>query len=284
MIKNAFLFLVSLVLSVTGFCQNTGKLLLKKGEKFLVEKKFTTSSTQEMMGQAMESKADFSISNTIEVKDIKDDSYNLTNTYTKLTLSMNAMGQDINFDSDKKEDMDGEMGNSVKDLIGNRKNIVVDKNGKITAEEDTARKDSGGEMLSTVLKQLMGNGEDSGFGLTESFMIIPAGAAVGFSWKDTSSDKGIKKSTTYTIKEIKGADALIAISGTLDADTKMEMQGMQIANKSNGNLSGEQLVDLKTGLVKERTTNVESSGTLKAMGQEIPTTTKITVVTTLKNI
>jgi hypothetical protein len=270
--------------------KKSGSINLNKGQKFSIENKFTALSTQEMMGQSMESKADVFTSNNIEVKDIKDNNYHLTNTFTKVTAVMNAMGQDINFDSDKKEDMNGEMGSSMKSIINQPKNILVDKTGKIirgnkdTAKLDSASKESAGGMMSMMMQQLFGNSEETGFGLSEAFMIVPSNAKQGFSWSDSSSKAGIKKSTTYTVKEIKGSEAIVTISGNLNADTKTEMQGMEISNKSSGKITGEEIVDLKTGLVKKRTTILESSGNMQAMGQEIPMTTRLTSVSTVKNL
>ncbi len=135
-----------------------------------------------------------------------------------------------------------------------------------------------------MMQQLFGNSEETGFGLSEAFMIVPSNAKQGFSWSDSSSKAGIKKSTTYTVKEIKGSEAIVTISGNLNADTKTEMQGMEISNKSSGKITGEEIVDLKTGLVKKRTTILESSGNMQAMGQEIPMTTRLTSVSTVKNL
>ena len=52
------------------------------------------------------------------------------------------MGQDINFDSDKKEDMDGEIGKNFKDYINQPKDVVMDKSGNviISKKTDTASK------------------------------------------------------------------------------------------------------------------------------------------------
>ncbi|MEO6455800.1 MAG: DUF6263 family protein [Ginsengibacter sp.] len=285
MIKNTLLLSAGLIVSAIGICQNPGKLLLNNGEKYSIENKFTVTSKQDMMGQSIDSKIDFFTLNNMEVKEVKDNNYNLAATYTKITASMNAMGQDMNFDSDKKEDMNGEMGSGFKDIIGQAKNVVVDKNGKILIDKKDTNSEAGqGGMMSMMMKQLMGDQDETGFGLSEVFMIIPVKSTVGSSWGDSTSMGGIKKSAIYTIKEIKGTEAVVTISGILDMDIKTEMQGTEIINKSTGKLSGEEVVDIKTGLVKQRNTTLESSGKVVAMGQEIPTTTKVNKLTTLKRL
>ena len=50
------------------------------------------------------------------------------------------MGQDLSFDSDKKEDLDGENGSELKKYINQPKDIIIDKSGKVlnTKKQDTA--------------------------------------------------------------------------------------------------------------------------------------------------
>lgn len=271
----------SLFIAALSFGQSSGNLVLNKGQKFLVENKVTANSTQEMMGQTMDSKADIFTSNNFEVKDTKDNNYNLTNTFTKVTAAMSAMGQDMNFDSDKKEDMDGEMGSSMKDFINHPKDILVDKTGKILTEKKVDSSAKGSGMMSMMMNQFLGNSEEAGL---NTFRIIPKKSGAGYSWTDSSSNDGIKKITTYNIKEIKGSDAIIDITGTLNTDTKSEMQGMEISSKTTGTLKGEETVDINTGIVKQRTTTIESKGNIEAMGQNLPMSTKLTTVTSVKKM
>lgn len=107
--KKISLFIAaSFVFMAAAFAQNDGTLNLPKGQKYTVENKVTTKSTSEMSGQSMESTADITSVYAIEVKDLKDNNYNMTNSMSSIKMNMSSMGQNITFDSDKKEDMDGE--------------------------------------------------------------------------------------------------------------------------------------------------------------------------------
>ena len=64
-IKNPLFLLTTLLVSMLGFGQNSAKLMLANGQKYTIENKFSATSTQSMMGQSMDSKADFFTSNTI---------------------------------------------------------------------------------------------------------------------------------------------------------------------------------------------------------------------------
>lgn len=278
--KKFILILSGLVLSGICISQNIN---LNKGQKFWVDNKITALTTQMLMGQAMESNAELSSKYSIEVKDVKENAYTLTNTFTKMKMKMSAMGSDINFDSDKKEDMSGEYAASFKDLINKPKEVIISKTGKVL----NTKKDSSSaqpDLMKMMIQQLIGDPEESGFGTNVALVAIPAKVSVGYSWADSTSDDGIQRTTSYTVKEIKGTDAIVTISGTLNTDAKSQLQGMDIVNKSKGNLTGQETVDITTGVIKQRTTTLNSSGTvlIESQNMEIPMTTKITFTSSVK--
>jgi hypothetical protein len=286
---NKILLLIELVLfaSTISIGQTSSTLNLSKGQKYLVENKISTQNTQEVQGQSIESKADFSSSYNIEVKDVKGDNYNLTNTIKAVKVNASAMGQDLNFDSDKKEDLDGENGAELKKYINQPKDITIDKSGKVlnTKAPDTAAANpSQANMITMIMKQMVGDPEQGGYGANMAFEALPKNAKVGTTWADSSSNGGISRVTTYTIKEINGDKATIALEGTLITDVKSEMQGMEISTKTKGKFTGEDIVDIKTGVIQQRNSTMDASVTIAVMGQEIPNTTKVTSATTVKAI
>ena len=239
------------------------------------------------MGQSMESNAELTTKYSIEVKDIKDNNYNLSNTFTKMKAKMSAMGNDVNFDSDKKEDMAGEYAASFKDIINQPKEVVIDKSGKIlnSKKEEPKPVNAQPDIMKMMIEQLLGDPEETGYGVNLAFVSTPSKISTGYNWTDSSNKEGIQRSTTYTVKEIKGTDAVITITGILNTDAKSQMQGMDIVNKSKGNLKGEEILDITTGVIKERTTTLESAGTIsiESQGLEIPMTTKVTFVSSVKS-
>lgn len=285
--KIIIIFSAVVITSTVSLAQSTGALNLPAGQKYLVENKITTSSSSEMMGQTMESKADVSSNYRIEVKDIKGENINFVNTITAMKMSVNAMGQDMNFDSDKKEDMDGDIGKNFKDIINQPKDVVMDKSGNVIIKErtDTASEtNSSANPTEMMMKQLGGDPAEQGYGAKMAFEIIPKGFKVGSTWSDSSSKNGITKVTNYTLKEINGDDYTISFVGTMDSNVKTEMQGMEIETKTKGKFTGEEIVNAKTGVIKKNTTNSDASGTVNVMGQEIPTSSKITSITTVTTL
>ena len=277
--------LVSLLASIlTCLAQTGGNINLSKGQKFLVDNKISAATTQTLMGQAMESKAELATKYSVEVKDIKDNNYILVNTFTKIKMKMAAMGNDMNFDSDKKEDMTGQYGASFKDMINNPKEVIIDRSGKIlnVKKDEIKSAATQPDMTKMMVEQLLGDPEETGYGVNIAFVSTPSKVSVGYNWTDSSTRDGIQRSTSYTVKEIKGNDAVIIITGILNTDTKAQMQGIDIVNKSNGTLKGEEIMDITTGVIKERTTTLESSGTVEAQGMEIPMTSKVTFTSSVR--
>lgn len=290
----AFIILIATVScshKITGKASGTPPVIvetkpsvnLSKGQKFAVENKITTTSTSEMQGQSMETNADVTSIYNIEVNDIKDDNYNMTNKLAAIKLNMTTMGQNVNFDSDKKEDMNGEMGSSIKDYINQPNAVVMDKSGNVIIADktDSSKKETVTSPTQMILKQ-MGDPEQQGYGAKLAFMPFSKTTKIGTSWKDSTSSDGVIKVTNYVVKEINGNTATLSVSGTESRDTKIEMQGMEINTKTNGKFSGEETVDITTGIILQNNSTMDASGNISVMGQEIPTKVKAVSVTTVK--
>lgn len=273
--KIQLFFTAAVCFSTTGIAQSNASLNLQKGQKYQVENKIETSSSTQVQGQSMESKANVTSTYNIEVKDKSANSYNLTNTISHILMNMEMMGQQIDFDSDKKEDMDGQMGSALKDYINNPKDVQIDNSGKINSGPvDTS--------AAGIAQQM--NFAQTGYGAQMAFLAIPKNAKVGTAWTETTSDGGIDKTTNYIIKEINGNIATVSLTGTVSSKTTMQQQGMEVSTKTSGKFTGEDKVDIKSGVIQTSTTTGDASGTVTAMGQDFPTSTKITSTTSVKSL
>ncbi len=262
--------------------ETKAKVTLTKGQKFTVENKITTTSTSEMQGQSMETNADITSVYDIEVDDVTDSIYNMTNKIAAIKMNMSTMGQNINFDSEKKEDMDGEMGGNLKDYINHPNPVVMDFSGKVIVQDKKDSTQNSAPSPTAMMLKQMGDPEAQGYGAVFAFLAISKKVQPGNSWQDSTSKDGVTKVTNYTIKEIKDNLASITISGTETRNTKIEMQGMEISTKTSGKFSGEETVDINTGVILQNNTTMDASGNISVMGQEIPTKIKATSVSAVK--
>ncbi len=261
-----------------------GKLLLQKGQKIQIDNNIKSVSTQEMMGQAVEITVDANMIHKVEVKDKKANSYLVSSTLTKFTTNGSAMGQELKFDSDKKEDMESEGGKAMKDLLNVSKEVELAENARVIAgiKKDATASSSGPIM--DMVNNITGAEDDESNGANAAFDVIPAGKNVGDTWSDSSITEAIRTYRNYSFKELNGNNATILLTGMQITKKKSEVQGMEINISSEGKLSGEGIVDMNTGLVKQKTTILDATSVTEVMGQSIPGTTRVTTITTVKTI
>lgn len=274
--KIQILVTASIFFSTTSLlAQKNSTLKLPASKTYQVVNTLETTSSTDVQGQSMESTANITSTYNIEVKAKTGENYNLSSTLSHINMNMSMMGQDIKFDSENKDDMNGEFGTALKDYINQPKNLQMDNSGKVTTDsKDTA--------LSEMAKRLQL--DQNGFGTQLAFLPLPANAKVGDSWTETKSSPDRTTTTNYSIKDISGNIATISFASTDSVTTTMEQNGMEIAVKTSGKATGEEKVDIKTGVIQSSTTKGDASGTVSAMGQDFPMSTKVTSSTTVKEM
>ncbi len=240
--KIQLFFAAAISFSTAAVAQSNTSLKLPTGKTYQVENKLETTSSTDVQGQTMESKANITSTYKIDVKNKTGDNYNLTNTLSHINMNMSMMGQDITFDSDSSSDMNGEFGSALKDYINQPKNIEIDNSGKIVSADSTDTSATG------IAKRL--NLAQTGYGTQLAFLPLPANVKVGSTWTETTNSDGISRTTNYTVKDISGNIATISFNGTDSVESTMEQQGMEISTKTHGKMAGEEKVDIKTGVIQ----------------------------------
>ena len=281
----ALLLAAVCLIDLTASAQiSSGKLLLAKGQKIQIDNNIKSVINQEMMGQAVEITIDANMIHQVEVKDKKTNSYLVSSTLTKLSTNGSAMGQEMKFDSDKKEDLESETGKALKDQLNVSKEVELNENANVINGVKKDSKASPGGQLMDMVNNVTGGGSDESNGANAAFEVIPSGKKAGDSWSDSSITDEIKTYRNYTIKAVNGNNATVLLTGKQITKKKVEQQGMEINVSMEGKLSGEGIVDMNTGLVKQKTTIMDGTGSAEVMGQSIPVTTKVTTTTTVKTI
>lgn len=270
--KKTIFLIFAAASSAFSFAQNSSLLKLIKGQQYLVENKIVTANTVQMQGQSMDNNTDMFSTYKIEITGQDGNKYNLTNTITNIKMNVSMMGQEMSFDSDKEEDMNGQMGSAFKGMINQPKQVQLDKSGKVLTSEN--------DSLSGMMKEL--SFDAAGFGSQLAFQPLPANLKKGTTWTDTKDDEGNSRTTTYAVKEINGNMATITFSGKLSTENTIEQAGMELKQKTSGSYSGDEIVDIQTGIIQTNSTTTNAAGSVTAMGQDLPITTKVTSTTTVK--
>jgi len=267
------------LVSIAAFAQS-GKIALKKGQHFVVESKTDGNVTQEMMGQSMEMTIGTTTKMKADVKDSKDNNYTITQTITNIKSNFSGMGQEKTFDSDKKEDLDGEAGAIYKDKLNVPKDIVVTSEGKsIVNITDTSKKGGDANPMAAMM-DMMGGGQDNA--AATLFLVIPAGKKVGDTWQDSTSNDGVKLKRTYTLNSIANKEASVSVNGILDISKTMQVQGMDMNMVMASKIISTSLVDVASNIQKENKSTTTVTGTIDVMGQSVPVKSTVTTLTTVK--
>lgn len=266
-------FSAAMLISMVTIAQTNITLRLAQGQKFLVENTQESSSSTKTKGQLIESNANMVTSYIIEVHDKTGNGYDLTSTITHMKMNLRMAGQEINFDSDSTEDMDGKLGTSLQGYINVPKKIVIDNKGSITT------KILPGPSVKLKTPQQL-NFETTGYGIQLAFLALPKNAKAGYDWSSKTTTNGVTRISKYTIAEISGQIATVQISGTTVAKTAMQ-SGVKINTKINGKFTGEAKVDTTTGVVQSINFTEESSGIASALSKDFPTTSKVTSSSTV---
>ena len=257
------------IIPLSGFAQ-LSKIDVQKGQKYKVETTTKLATSADVMGQTMENNTDSKSTTVYEILNVGPEEIKLESIITKMLVNASMMGQNMTFDSDKK-DNEGPMADVLSKMINKAKGIKLDNKGTITKQDAT--EDAGqGTMMVT--------GASGNETATELF--IPALVGKNLKAGDSFTDIGtIKKekfssadSGTYKITAIENGIASISYSGTQVLSIVMEQMGMEMTSNSNNMVKSELQVDIKTGLVLAKASVVESVVSIDAGGMTIPATGK----------
>ncbi len=274
--KYTFLFCLILVSFFAGAQNYKPAVKLSAGKKYTVVNTGEGNMTQEAMGQTMDIPISTSVTSLLEVKNSVSGGYEMSNTNTKFVMSISAMGQDMSYDSDKKEDRDGPMGKELNNLIGKPGLFTINDIGKIIKTEagpEDGAKNAGSS--NPMLSMMNLSATATGSPLVNLF-INDAMLQPGQSFTDSTRSEKTKTSFVYTLTGVKDGIVSFAISGEATATIEQEMQGMQTVTNTTTKSTGEMLVSTATGLLIKKTLINNITGTVEVAGMSIPLTGKMT--------
>lgn len=288
------LFLASFIcLAIGASAQKvSNKLTFSKGQKLEVTTSGKSVITQEVMGQSMEINMNFDIARALTVNDVANGNATINHKVQSMKFSSEAMGQSQSFDSNKPEDLNSDMGKNLKKSLDKTYTMTVDAQGKVVAVKDeaaaakkTSEEETGGPMAQMFGR--IGSGfETPKAGDVTEFAILPAKTvAKGDSWTDSlNKAKGVNGAITYTVNDITDSEILLDYVQNTTLETVQQMMGMDATINTKEKTTGKITLDRKTGLLKQRTAETNSEGTVDVQGMSIPITTKGSVTTTVKTM
>lgn len=271
-------------LMLAGFAASaqkvTNKLSFQKGQTFEVTTNMNLN-TQSPMGDIPVSMV---MTDNYTVGETSADSTQLTKTPKRVTFSVNAMGQDMKADSDNPGDLQGQLGEPIKQIMKQKQAFTVDATGLVTSVKADAKKDKeDGGTMSMMMPGMGGASLLAVTGQPSLFKILPAReVAKGDTWTDSVNTEGNKSKTVYTVKDITPNEILLDYTGEGNTKTKQSAMGMSNEVTAQTKNSGTITLDKATGLLKQKTLTANTEASVNSGGQDMNMTSKMTVVMTVK--
>jgi hypothetical protein len=285
LMKRLILF-VALSLSIHSFSQNA-KLGLQKGQKIEMTVDTKKATTIELMGQAMESTVNATVTTSYDIKDVNANGTVIEHKVKRLVFTLDGMGQKQNFDSEKEGDLKGDIGKVLEKSIKNKYTVTLDPSGKITDvklddDNPNAKPNDENQMIAEMLSSQLGLTIPK-VGTLSDLSVLPARKlSQGEKWVDSSSVDGTSRTTNYTVKTINDNEVALDFTELTNIQTTKSIMGTQAVVNSKNTSSGSIVVDKKTGVLKQKTITTDTDGKIEAQGQTIPQKEKATVTITVK--
>lgn len=252
------------------------KAVFTKGQQLERVAAIKMNIGMEMMGQTIDINNSNTVTTLVEVKNASPKEAAVASTVKRVVTSMTGMGQEMAYDTDKKDgNAPAELAKKADELVGKTNNLVVDGKGLITSSDDTAHKDADKSGFMGMSGGLVNVGNKAGAVYDLIASLPEKGVKVGDSWIDSVVTKEGKTVTTYKVVEVKGDEATISMDGTVTQNGQVENQGMTIDMNVQGRSKGNFIMEVATGVIKKRVAEVNATGSMEVAGQSIPFTMKI---------
>jgi hypothetical protein len=282
-----YLLILAVALSANSFAQKVdNKLNFQKG-KLDVITEITKTSSMELMGQSMESTMKSTTHEILDIEDVSSTGTRIEHKLKRLVFNADAMGQTQTFDSEKEDDMKGEMGKVMEKSLKDKYSMVVDRSGRIVSvkaddNNPQAKKEDQGiaDMMGSQLGVKLTIPKTGSYSM---FKILPdRPVALGDAWTDTSSAEGVTRKAMYRVNNITNDEVVLDVTEENKISTTQPMMGVQATINMTDKFTGKITLDRKTGLLKTRTGTSVTEGTVEGQGMTIPSTSKSTITTTVK--
>ena len=218
---------------------------LNKGQKISI---VTTIDGTNQLGQ--ENKTKLTVTTLLTVVDSDKSDYVISDRVTKMASEDDSF---INYD----ETISTPQNTDIKNHLPHRKQSVNKFTGKVTYDEKINSTDIPVDFFDDYIIQ-------------HTFLFIPSGKKAGDSWlvKDSSRE------CTYTLLSTMGDFSTVSFEEKYNENKTFQVNGMQLNSHTSNISTGQITINHKLGLVKSRTANTITTGTVDMMGNLMDVKTK----------
>jgi len=213
----------------------------KKGEEFQRQIVIKSNCLLQRGGQKLNLSTYSSVSKLYKVNNISGNSASMSITVNKIIDSINALGQKVAFNSDKRPDPDSFIQMTLLQMIGKPALISVDAAGKILSVQKQLPADDTLLSFTGIQNETLTAGS-----LLEFTIDFPSNAFLkkGYTWKNTAGTAV----TNFTIYAVNSRTTTITYTTT------------DLAGNLNSRINGVLLVDNDSGIILKRSTQSVTTG------------------------
>ena len=281
--------LLLLMVSVTSAQKVGGKLKFEQGQILEINMQVKSTIAQQAMGQAIDFTVDAAGTHSYKVTNTTEDNNTLNHSVQHISFAFDGMGQKKNFDSKEEKDLNGQFGKPVKNMLDKKYDIIIDPNGKVLMampeKVQLAETDSRMAIITNMLKDLMDLVQPPQKGKPSFFKVLPENeVGKGDSWTESYQTETGKFDAAYAVADINDSTIVVDFAAKSVTVTKAEMMGNETTTTMNNKSTGKIILDRATGIIKEKTINIESNGNTEASFGTLPVTSKTTTTIFVKPV
>ena len=260
---------------------------LPQGETFKQIVSMESKTTQQYLGDKMESVINVNMSSSFKVKDTDADNYLVDMTYDAVRMDMSVMGEYVSFDSDTDEEK--AFGLNFNPIFKAMTNIPIElrinKNGRVESvsgyEKILDAMNYAASEIDETTREAMMQGFSSQFSdnaIRETFELTgmylpPHPVSIGETWNikaQSTLNVPIEIDMEMKLTEVNDNVVIIKGTGSISSDSKEEINGIKAANiKLKGTQTITIEIDAKTGWVKNADIVQNLKGATEAGGIKI---------------
>lgn len=260
-----------------------GRLNFEQGQVLEIDLQIKTTIAQQAMGQAIDFTINADAKHSYKVLNTTEDNTTLHHKVDSIRFVFDGMGQKTKFDSGKEKDMNGQFGKTIKELLNNKYDIIIDPGGTVllARPEKVEIKETDNRMaiINSLLKDIIHLVQPPLKGSPSFFKFLPAGEnSVGDTWTTADALNGGKQEAAYKISEINDSTVVIDFIENSITVTKANMMGSETLTTMNNKSTGKIILNRSTGIIREKTSTTESNGNTEGGFGTVPVTSKTTTI------
>lgn len=269
----AVVIVLTIISFLTARSQNT--LQGSSDEKVLLTSNRSYTMSQNIMGQEITLSSTSVIDFNVTLKRSDQGIASIAATIKHLIVNGEVMNKQVSFDSDKEGDLKDEFGSLLKGVLNRVVEVKISGNNFSYTNTESNQSD---EIIATLLGGKIDVGFPEEIIFESRFKNIGDSIVIVGNPSDTDNNRKI----VYSLKSYSGSDATIIFTGIESVKNVKKNQGLATTTFVENKITGQMILDINSGIIKQRRIEIEGNGKTMTLNQSIPFSSKQIIISNLK--